>query len=67
MDSEGATKNGAVPARPARPAGGPIVEFPRPRSFGPLSWQAVRIASAVVLVLIALGALVQIFFPHGMR
>ena len=52
--------------RPARPQG-QIVPFPERRSFGPLSWRVVRLASLVVLVLILIGAVVEVFFGHYLR
>jgi hypothetical protein len=46
---------------------GVIVRFPDARSFGPLSWSTVRLASAIVLILLLGGALLGIIFrrPAG--
>lgn len=49
------------------PKGNGLLHFPQPRSFGPLSWRTVRMASLVILVLILGGAFLEMFFWRPVR
>ena len=46
---------------------GEIILFPDRRTFGPLSWRTVRIASMVILALVLAGALIQMFLWRTLR
>ena len=46
---------------------GQLLYFPDRRSFGPLSWRTVRIASLAVLVLLLSGALLELFLLRTLR
>jgi hypothetical protein len=64
MGSERATESGPGGAGEASEIRGQIVPFPERRAFGPLSWRTVRAASRALLLLIALGAVVQLLVEH---
>lgn len=66
MASEGAARKGPTDAESLEKRG-ELVLFPDRRSFGPLSWRTVRIASLAVLLMILSGALFQLFLGHSLR
>lgn len=51
----------------ARRPGGVLLAFPDRRAFGPFSGRAIRAATVAVLVLLTIGAIVQIFFGRPLR
>lgn len=47
--------------------GGRVVRFPDSRSFGPLRWRTIRVASLAVVILLIAGALLEIFLLRAWR
>ena len=67
MASEGAPRRGSGPRTTAPERRGQLLAFPERRSFGPLRWRTVKIASLAVLLLLLTGAVLQMVFEHALR
>ena len=64
--------SGSVPRKgpnddDASERGARVVPFPETRSFGPLRWRTIRIASLAVVILLLVGALFEIFLFKILR
>jgi hypothetical protein len=67
MASEGAPRRGPGHPTTAPERRGQLLPFPDKRSFGPLRWRTVKIASLAVLLLLLTGAVLQLVIEHALR